>query len=206
MSHAATRTDRRREARSLLAPPQGRPHSVRRLPALLQAPRGPAGSCFVRARHNDEIVLTTYGRSRVLHRSDREEAAQPLPARHARAVVRHSRLQPRLQVLPEPGHLASRGRSTPWPTTRRRRPSPGGQGSAAAQRCLHVQRPGDLPRIRHRRRPGLPRSGIKSVAVTAGYISPEPRAEFFATSRGQRRSERLHRGLLSPVSTLASGS
>jgi len=40
------------------------------------------GLCFVRGRANDEIVLTTYGRS----------ATQSLLARHTCAVIRHGRL------------------------------------------------------------------------------------------------------------------
>ena len=39
---------------------------------------------------------------RILRRSDREEAAEPFPARLGGAVVRHRGLQPRLLVLSEP--------------------------------------------------------------------------------------------------------
>src|ERR1700746_500847 len=42
---------------------------------------------------------------RLLHRPDREEAAEPLLSRHERVVVRNRGLQPGLPVLPELGHL-----------------------------------------------------------------------------------------------------
>ncbi|MCK7497974.1 MAG: hypothetical protein MZW92_50065 [Comamonadaceae bacterium] len=59
------------------------------------------------------MVLTTYGRSSgFCIDPDREEAAQPLLSRQQRALLRHRRLQPGLQVLPELGHLASRARWT----------------------------------------------------------------------------------------------
>src|SRR5207253_6232415 len=51
---------------------------------------------------------------RLLHRSDREEAAQSLSPRHAGALLRHGRLQPDLQVLPELGHFES-ARARPCP-------------------------------------------------------------------------------------------
>ena len=48
------------------------------------------------------------------------------------------------------------------------------------QRRVHLQRPDDLPRVRDRRRRRLPRaSACKAVAVTAGYICPEPRRELY---------------------------
>ena len=67
---------------------------------------GQRGMCFVRQRSRrrdgaDDLRPV----ERVRARSDREEAAQPLPSGHERAVVRHRRLQPRVQVLPELGHL-----------------------------------------------------------------------------------------------------
>ena len=70
---------------------------------------GQRGFCFVRRAQNGGVVLTTYGRAsvRLLHRPDREEAAEPLLSRHERVVVRDSGLQPGLPVLPELGHLES---------------------------------------------------------------------------------------------------
>ena len=52
---------------------------------------GQRGLCFVRGRTNDEIVLSTYGRSSGFC-VDREKAVESLSAGHAGAVVRHSGL------------------------------------------------------------------------------------------------------------------
>ena len=67
---------------------------------------GQRGACFVRQRDGDAMVLTTYGRSSGFCIDPIEKK----PLNHfypglERAVVRHRRLQPRLQVLPELGHL-----------------------------------------------------------------------------------------------------
>jgi MEMO1 family protein len=68
----------------------------------------------------------------LLHRSDREEAAEPLLPRHAGAFLRHRRLQPRLQVLPELGHLqVARDGPAAW-TRPRPRKSPWRPQAAAA--------------------------------------------------------------------------
>ena len=57
--------------------------------------RGSAGFCFVRERgRRRDRAHHVWPLVRVLRRPDREEAAQPLPARLAGAVVRHRRLQP----------------------------------------------------------------------------------------------------------------
>ena len=61
-------------------------------PGLLLRPREPR-----RADRLDHLRP----QHRLLHRPDREEAAQPVLSRHGGALVRHARLQPGLQVLPE---------------------------------------------------------------------------------------------------------
>ena len=61
---------------------------------------------------------------RLLHRPDREEAAQPVLSRHAGALVRHARLQPGLHVLPELDHVAEPRRRGRLRRGRSRRPSP----------------------------------------------------------------------------------
>ena len=95
---------------------------------------------------------------RVLRRPDREEAAEPLPARHAGPLVRHGRLQPRLQVLPELGHLeVARDRHAGRRRVARRHRARGG-GARLPERRVHVQRPGDLRGVRDRRRRRLPRA------------------------------------------------
>ena len=60
---------------------------------------------------------------RLLHRSDREEAAQPLLSRHERAVVRHRRLQPRAASSARTGTSRRRARWTGSPTRPRPRRS-----------------------------------------------------------------------------------
>ncbi len=66
---------------------------------------GQRGACFVRQRIGDEMVLTTYGRSSGFCIDPIEKK----PLNHfypgsAVLVVRHRRLQPGLQVLPELGY------------------------------------------------------------------------------------------------------
>ena len=129
-----------------------RPHPVRRVPALLPAARRPAGP-VLRARAPGRAAGADHLRPlvRLLHRPDREEAAQPLPARHAGAVVRHGRLQPDLQVLPELGHLQGARVRPPAGPSRARGDRRGGARRRLPLGRLHLQRPGDLPRVRRRR-------------------------------------------------------
>src|SRR5262249_46899442 len=109
--------DHRGRAGPLLASTGGRARPVRPVPALLQAARRPARP-VLRARAPRRPNLAHHVRPllRLLHRSDREEAAQSLSPRHAGAVVWHGRLQPDLQVLSELGHFESaRARPRPGP-------------------------------------------------------------------------------------------
>ena len=155
---------------------------MRCLSALMQA-AGRAARALFRARpcgrrdgadHLGPVVG-------LLRRSDREEAAQPFPARHAGAVVRHRRLQPRLQVLPELGHLQEPRDRPAQPTAPRPRRSPRRPSDWAAGRVAFTY---NDPVIFHEYAIDVARAcrarGVKTVAVTAGYIAPEPRAEFFA--------------------------
>ena len=93
-------------SRPLVAPPRRRPHPVRPLPARLPPARGPARRVLRppargrRDRAHDLRPLVG-----LLHRSDREEAAEPLLPGFVGALVRHRGLQSRVQVLPELGHL-----------------------------------------------------------------------------------------------------
>ena len=168
------------------------------MPEALQAARGSAGT-VLRARptgrpHRADHVRPLLG---LLHRPDREEAAQPLPARHAGALVRDGGVQSHLQVLPELGHLEGA----------RLRP-PAGSRLAGGDRAgrgglrlpiggVHLQRPGDLPRVRGRRGPGLPRAGHQDgrgqrrvhLRRAAGRV-------LRPHGRRQYRPEGLHRALL----------
>ena len=75
-------------------------------PRLCRLHEGQRGLCFVRARHGDGMVLTTYGRSSgfCIDPVEKKPLNHFLPG-NAGPVVRHRRLQPDLQVLPELGHL-----------------------------------------------------------------------------------------------------
>ena len=120
---------------------------------------GQRGFCFVRLQPGRPDgagdLRSVLG---VLHRPDREEAAAPLLPRQQRAVLRHRRLQPGLQVLPELGHLqVARDGPADGPRLAARH-RPGRRGVALPQRRVHLQRPGDLRGVRPRRRRGVPRA------------------------------------------------
>ena len=107
---------------------------------------------------------------RLLHRPDREEAAGPLLSRHQRPVVRHRRLQPRLQVLPELVDLQVARRSRRCPSTPRPSRSPiGGRVARLQERGVHLQRPGASGPSTPSTRPGPAGSG-------ASRRSPSPPA------------------------------
>ena len=144
--------------RAPLARAGRRTHPVRRVPAVLQAARGPARP-LLRARAPGRRAGADHLRAlvRLLHRPDREEAAEPFPARNAGVLVRHSRLQPDLQVLPELRHQqGARDRSA-----ERGRDASDDRRCGAATRLplgrVHLQRSGDLPGIRGRHRACVPR-------------------------------------------------
>ena len=82
-------------------------------PRDCQLHEGQRGMCFVRQRVGDAMVLTTYGRSSgfCIDPIEKKPLNHFLP-RHERVLVRHRRLQPGLQVLPELGHLARAARWT----------------------------------------------------------------------------------------------
>ena len=105
-------------------------------------------------------MLTTYGRSSgfCVDPIEKKPLNHFLPG-HAGAVVRHGRLQPGVPVLPELGHLQVAEIDTLADRGRRPRRSPeAAQRLGCRQRRVHLQRPGDLPRVRDRRRRRLPRA------------------------------------------------
>jgi len=143
---------------------------------------GQRGFCFVRAREGDEMVLTTYGRSSGFCVDPIEkEAARALPPGHVRALLRHRRLQPRLQVLPELGHVGRPARWTRSWTRRRRSSSPRRPSTSGCQSVaftyndpvIFAEYAIDTALACHDR-------GVSSVAVTAGYVNPETRRDFFS--------------------------
>src|SRR5262249_40672 len=107
-------TDHRGRAGPLLASTGGRPRPVRPVPALLHVARNPAPPLLPARAIASTLPDPVRPLLWLLHPSDREEAAQSLSPRHAGALLRHRRLQPDLQVLPELGHFESaRARSRP---------------------------------------------------------------------------------------------
>ena len=174
------RLDRSYEA---LASGRGRARAVRRLPARLPDARRPAGHVLrarMRGRRGGAHDLRPL--QRLLRRPDREEAAQPLPPGHRRALVRHRRLQPGLPLLPELGHQqVARGRHAR--RRRRRRSDSAGRARAARlpKRRVHLQRPGDLHRVRDGRRRRLPARGSRRWPSPPATCAPRPRTEFYPT-------------------------
>ena len=69
---------------------------------------GARGFCFVRQNLGGQMVSTTYGRSTGFCVDPIEKAAQSFLSRFAGLAVRHGRLQPGVQVLPELVDLKSR--------------------------------------------------------------------------------------------------
>ena len=85
-----------------------RPHPVRPVPRDCRLHEGQRGACFVRQMVGGGMVLTTYGRSSGFCIDPIEKKPLNHFTRLQRVLVRHRRLQPGLQVLPELGHLQSR--------------------------------------------------------------------------------------------------
>ena len=188
-----------RYSHALLAQARGRPCAVRRLPAPLRPARGAARALLrARAKPKRDRAIYVWPFERLLRGPDREEAAQPFPARHAGAVVRHGRLQPCLQVLPELGHeqVARNGhaRRLRFP----RRACVGGARPRLRQRRLHVQRSDRVHGVRDRRRAGLSRSGREDRRGDRRlHVSGASRRFLSVDRRRQRGPEGIHRALLS---------
>ena len=150
-------------------------------PRACKMHEGQRGLCFVRGVEDGEVKLYTYGRSSgFCVDPDREEAAESFPAGHLGAVVRHRRLQSRLQVLPELGHEQvardghARGSRDAGACSRRRRSA----SDARASRTRTTIRSSSWSTRSMSPTPAAS-VGVRSVAVTAGYMCPQPRAEFY---------------------------
>ena len=132
---------------------------------------GQRGACFVRQRDGDAIVLTTYGRSSgfCIDPIEKKPLNHFYPG-HVGPLVRHGRLQPRAASSARTGtSRKSREMDTLMDAA-----SPEAIAATAAQtglpeRRLHLQRPGDLRRVRDRHRRRVPRA-------RASRPSPSPPA------------------------------
>ena len=163
-------------SRALVAPSRRRTRPVRPVSARLRAARRPARR-LLRAPESRRRDGAHHLRPlvRLLHRPDREEAAEPLLPRLERALVRHRRLQPGLQVLPELGHQQVEGHGPadgpgePGRHRARRR------GRRLQERRLHLQRSGDLRRVRPRHGGRLPRARHPDRGRHRGLHPPRSR-------------------------------
>ena len=176
----------------VLARPRRRARPVRRVPARLQAARRSARPLLrARPRGRRGRAHDVRPLERLLRRPDREEAAEPLPPRVVGPLVRHGGLQPRVPVLSELGHLEVEGdRHARRRRRRRRRSRAPPRSSAAAASRSRTTTPSSSSSTRSTSRTRARARGIHAVAVTAGYVCPEPRARVLrAHRRGQRRPQ-----------------
>ena len=161
---------------------------------------GQRGLCFVRGRVDDQIVLTTYGRSSGFC----VDPIEKKPLNHFLPGSRCCRSAPPAATWPassaRTGTSRSRGRSTG--STEAAGPD---DIAAAAERlgCRSVAMTYNDPAIFLEYAVDVADAcrarGIKAVAVTAGYIGDEPRrGAVRAHGRRQRRPQGVHRGLLPP--------
>jgi pyruvate formate lyase activating enzyme len=149
-------------------------------PRLCTLEEGQRGLCFVRARENDQIVLTTYGRSSgfCIDPIEKKPLNHFLPGTPVLSFgtagcnltckfcqnwdMSKSREMDTLQQVASPEQLAEAAVQTGCRSVAYTYNDP----------TIFLEYAVDTAIACHGR-------GIKSVAVTAGYIEPEPRAEFF---------------------------
>ncbi len=181
-----------------LARPGRRAGAVRRVPPGMPTPPGTAGAVLrsdaIRRRDRPHDLRPI---QRVLRRSHREEAAEPLPPGNPGAVVRHGRLQPGVPLLPELGHLQVAGDRHAGGSGVTRAHRPGGPGAGVPQRRFHLQRPRDLHGVRHGRGRRLPRARDQSGGGHRGLrLSRAAGRALLPHGRGERRPQGVQRGLL----------
>ncbi|MEW5973588.1 MAG: AmmeMemoRadiSam system radical SAM enzyme, partial [Pseudomonadota bacterium] len=150
-------------------------------PRFCRLNEGQRGLCFVRARVADQVVLTTYGRSSgfVIDPIEKKPLAHFLPG------------TPVLSFGTAGCNLAC-GYCQNWDISKSRQTdrlldqaSPETIAEAALRTgCRSVAYTYNDPVIFHEYAIDVARAcrarGLKNVAVTAGYVCPEPRAEFYA--------------------------
>ncbi len=128
-------------------------------PRLCKLREGQRGLCFVRARHGDGVVLTTYGRSSgfCIDPIEKKPLNHFLPGT---PVLSFGTAGCNLTCkfcqnwdISQVARVRHADRSGHAGEDRPRR-----RGDRLPQRRLHLQRSGDLPGVRRRRRRGLPRA------------------------------------------------
>jgi pyruvate formate lyase activating enzyme len=149
-------------------------------PRFCKLREGQRGLCFVRARNNDEIVLTTYGRSSgfCIDPIEKKPLNHFLPGTPVLSFgtagcnlackfcqnwdISKSREFDRLQASASPGAVADAALATGCRSVAFTYNDP----------VIFLEYAVDVAQACHER-------GLRTVAVTAGYITPEPREEFF---------------------------
>ena len=150
-------------------------------PRFCKLREGQRGLCFVRARRDDAIVLTTYGRSSGF-------CVDPIEKKPLNHFLPGT---PVLSFGTAGCNLACRFCQN-WDISKSKetdtladRASPAGIAAAATRLgCRSVAFTYNDPVIFHEYAVDVTaacrEAGINTVAVTAGYVCPEPRAEFYA--------------------------
>ena len=192
-------TERYAEARWWVLEEDGEHIRCRLCPRGCRLRDGQTGFCGVRARvGGDAADAELRAPDRLRDRSDREEAALPLPARLADPLVRHARLHARLPLLPELDAQPSRQRrgGDPLGAARGGRRARDRQGDTLDR--LHLQRADESSASTSWMSRALARqAGLRNVAVTNGYVTETARArDLRRTRRRECRSESLQRGVL----------
>ena len=127
------------------------------------------------------MVLTTHGRSSgfCIDPIEKKPLNHFLPGQ--RVLLRHRRLQPGLQVLPELGHLQE-PRDGPPDGRRlaRAHRAPGRQETACASVAFTYNDPVIFAEYAMDAADACHALGVQTVAVTAGYMHAAPRREFYA--------------------------
>jgi len=149
-------------------------------PRFCKIREGQRGLCFVRARENDQIVLTTYGRSSgfCIDPIEKKPLNHFLPGTPVLSFgtagcnlackfcqnwdISKSREFDRLQAFASPGAIADAAVSTGCRSVAFTYNDP----------VIFLEYAVDVARACRQR-------GLRTVAVTAGYITREPREEFF---------------------------
>ena len=168
-------------------------------PRFCKLHEGQRGLCFVRARQDDALVLTTYGRSSgfCIDPIEKKPLNHFLPGTPVFSFgtagcnltckfcqnwdISKAREIDRLNEDATPAMIADAARQLGCRSVAFTYNDP----------VIFLEYAVDTARACHD-------AGLKTVAVTAGYITPEARGEFYAAHRrGERRSEGLHRAVLS---------
>ena len=187
---------------ALLACARRRPRAVRRVPAGVQAARRPARALLrARPRRRRRRAHDLRPVERLLRRPDREEAAQPLPARLDRCSRSAPPAATSRAASARTGTSRSRRRSTRSPT--RRTPDDARRRGTTSSAAAASRSPTTTRRSSWSTRSTSP----TRAARRASRASPSPPAtsaraaprDVRAHGRRQRRPQGVHRGLLPHV-------